>query len=111
MMKMLYQHFFFIENQNLDLVEHPWYKDLIYYLQFQKCHDYLESHQRRRVHLEASKYLILGNSLFHRSVDGLLLCCIDDTTTQKVLREIHGSTDSSIHIGGHFVTKPLLLKY
>jgi hypothetical protein len=55
---------FYIENQNLDLVEHPWYKDLVYYLQFQKCPDYLESHQCRRLRLEASKYLILGNFLF-----------------------------------------------
>jgi hypothetical protein len=86
MMKMFYQLYFFIGNQNLDLVEHPWYKDLIYYLQFQNCHDYLEFHQRRRLHLEASKYLILGNSLFRRFIDGMLLCCIDDTTTDKNLK-------------------------
>jgi hypothetical protein len=34
-----------------------------------------------------------------------LLRCVDDTTAQKILKEIHGSTDSNIHIGGHFVAK------
>jgi hypothetical protein len=56
--------FFYIENQNIDLVDHPWYKDLVFYLQFQKCHDYLESQSARRLCLEASKYMILGNYLF-----------------------------------------------
>jgi hypothetical protein len=55
---------FFVENQSLNPVEHSQYKDIIYYLQYQKCPGYLESHQRRRLHLETSKYLILGNSLF-----------------------------------------------
>jgi len=64
---------FFIENQNLDLVENPWYKDIIHYLQYQKCPNYLESHQKRRLRLETSKYHILGNCLFSRFTDGLLL--------------------------------------
>jgi hypothetical protein len=64
------------ENQNLDFAEHPWYKNLVYYLQFQKCLDYIDSHQRRRLCLEVSKYMILGNYLFRISADGLLLRCI-----------------------------------
>jgi hypothetical protein len=101
---------FYIEGQNLDLTEHPWYKDLIHYLQFQKCHDYLDSHQCRRLRLEASKYMILGNSLFQRFVDGLLLRCIDDNATQNILNEIHGSTRSNVHIGGHFAAKSTAFK-
>jgi hypothetical protein len=53
---------FYIENQNLDIVKHPWYKYLVYYLKFQKCPNYPEYHQCRRLRLEASKYMILGNS-------------------------------------------------
>jgi hypothetical protein len=101
---------FYVEIQNLTLSEHPWYKYLIHYLQFQRCPDHLNSHQRRRLRLEASKYLIIGDSLFRRSVDGLLLRCIDDNATQRILNEIHGSTTSIVHIGGHFLLKPLLLK-
>jgi hypothetical protein len=36
---------FYIENQNLSLFEHPWYKYLIHYLQFKSCPDHLNPHQ------------------------------------------------------------------
>jgi hypothetical protein len=64
---------FYIENQNLAICEHPWYKNLVYYLQYQKCLDELDPHQRKILHLEDSKYIILGYFLFRRSIDGLLL--------------------------------------
>jgi hypothetical protein len=55
--------------------------------------------------LEASKYLILGNSLFLRTTDGSLLHCVDDRSTQKILNQVHGSIDSGIHICGYFAAK------
>jgi len=101
---------FLVEHENIDLAEHPWYQDIIYYLQFQKCLENFENHQHRRVHLETSKYLILGTSLFHRTVDGLILHCIDNIASQNILKEIHGSVDSSIDIGGHFAAKSIAHK-
>jgi hypothetical protein len=64
---------FYTENQNLSLSEHPWYKNLVYYLQYQKCPNGLDPHQRRSLCLESSIYIILGDLLFRRYVDGLLL--------------------------------------
>jgi hypothetical protein len=96
---------FLVEYHNHDLEAHPWYQDIIYYLKFQRCLDNLKYHKCRRTQLEASKYLILSTSLFHRTVDKLLLCCVNDTVAQKILKQINGSTDSNIHIGGHFVAK------
>jgi hypothetical protein len=55
--------------------------------------------------LIAPKYLILGNILYHRFVDGILLRCVDDKVAQKILNELHGSADSNLHIGGHFIAK------
>jgi hypothetical protein len=40
---------FYIESQTLSIVEHPWYKNMVYYLQYQKCPDDLDPHQRRRL--------------------------------------------------------------
>jgi hypothetical protein len=101
---------FYIENQNLSISEHPWYKNLVYYLQYQRCPDELDPHQRRRLCLEASKYIILGDSLFRRSVDGLLLRCVNDEEAHKLLHEVHGSSTSVIHIGGHFSAKATAFK-
>jgi hypothetical protein len=69
---------FYIENQNLFVAENPWYKILVYDLQHQKFPDKLYPHQRRRLFLKSSRYIILGDSLFNRSIDGLLLRCVND---------------------------------
>jgi hypothetical protein len=96
---------FLIEYGNPDLVAHPWYQNIIHYLKYHRCPKNLEHHERKRTQLKASKYLILNTSLFCRTVDGLLLRCVNDTTTQMILKEIHGSTYFDIHISGHFVAK------
>jgi hypothetical protein len=101
---------FLVKNKNIELEEHPWYKDIIYYLQFQKCPNNIENYQCRRIRLEASKYLILGTSIFHIIVDGLLLHCVDDTKAQNILKQIHGSIYLGIHIGDHFVTRATTFK-
>ena len=68
---------FYINSQILPIVEHPWYKDLVYYLQNQKCPDSLDTHQRRMIFLESSRYIILGDFLSMRYVDGILLYCVN----------------------------------
>jgi hypothetical protein len=100
---------FYLETHDVDLADHPWYKDIIYYILHQNCPDHLDLHQRRRLHLIAPKYLILGNILFCRSVDGILLRCVDDKETQFFLNEFHGSTGSNFHIGGTFCRERYIL--
>jgi hypothetical protein len=88
--------------------EHPWYKNLIYYLQNQRCPDKLDTHQRRRICLESARYVIIGDFLFQRSSDGVLLRYVNNEDTQKLLQGTHGYSYSVIHVGGHFLLKPLL---
>ena len=101
---------FYIESQTLSIVEHPWYKNLVYYLQYQKCPNDLDPHQRRRLCLESSIYIILGDFLFRRSIDGILLQCVNNEETHKLLHETHGSSDFVIHVGGHFSAKTIVFK-
>jgi hypothetical protein len=101
---------FYLETLDINLVDHPWYKDIIYYLLHQNFPSLLDSHQRRRLHLIASKYLILRNILYRRSIDGILLRCVDDNVAQFFLNELHGSIDSNLHIGGHFAAKATAFK-
>jgi hypothetical protein len=82
----------------------------VYYLQNQRCPDNLDTHQRRRLHLESSRYVILGDFLFRRSVDGMLLRCVNNEEAHKLLQETHGSSDSVIHVGGHFSAKTTAFK-
>ena len=101
---------FYIDSQTLPIVEHPWYKNMVYYLQNQKCPDSLDAHQRRRPRLESSRYVILGEFLFKRYTYGILLRCVNDEETKKLLQETHGSSDSIIHVGGHFFAKTIAFK-
>ena len=82
----------------------------MYYLQNQRCPDNLDTHQRRRLRVESSRYIILGDFLFKRSVDGILLHCVNNEEVQKLLQEAHGSSDSVIHAGGHFFAKATAFK-
>jgi hypothetical protein len=84
------------------MVDHPWYWDIFYYLQHERCPNHLENHVRRMIRLEDSKYLILRTLLFHRYVDGLLLCCTNEIVAQNMLEKLHGVVDSNIHIDNHF---------
>jgi hypothetical protein len=96
---------FYIDNHILHVFEHSWYKNLVYYLQNQRCPDNLDTHQRRRLHLESTRYVIIGDFLFRRFVDGMLLHCVINEEAQNFLQETHGSSNSVIHVGGHFSAK------
>jgi hypothetical protein len=76
---------FYIESQTLYIAKHPSYKTPVYYLQYQKFPDDLDPHQRRRLCLESSRYIILGDYLFRRFVDGILLRCVNNKEAHKLL--------------------------
>jgi hypothetical protein len=82
----------------------------VYYLQYKKCPYDLDTHQTRRLCLESSRYIILGDFLLRRSVDGILIRCVNNEEAQKLLQETHGSSDSVIHVGGHFSAKTTAFK-
>jgi hypothetical protein len=101
---------FYIEIQTLSITKYQLYKNLVYYLQYHKFPDELDLHQRRRLCLESSKYIILGDFFLRRFVDGVLLRCVNNEEVQKLLQETHGSTDYVIHVGGHFFAKSIAFK-
>jgi hypothetical protein len=100
---------FYIDNQILSVLEHPWYNNLVYYLQNERCPDNLETHQRRRLRLESARYIIIGYFWFRRSTDGMLLRYVNNEEAHKLLQETHGS-NSIIHVGGHFYAKTTAFK-
>jgi hypothetical protein len=101
---------FYIESQTLSIVEHPWYKNMVYYLQYHKCPDDLYPHQRRRLSLESSRYIILGYFLFRRSTDGILLRCVNNEEEKKLLQEANGSSYFVMQVGGHLSAKDIAFK-
>jgi hypothetical protein len=53
---------------------------------------------------------ILGDFLFRRSANGMLLRCVNNEEAHKFLQETHGYSNSFIHVGGHFSVKTTAFK-
>lgn len=62
----------------------------------------MNTFQCKRLHLESSKCMILNTMLYHISHDVLMLRCVDNKSTNKILIVSHGSTLGDFHIGGNF---------
>jgi hypothetical protein len=66
-----------------DLVEGDWRKEII---------DYLENPSRkvsRKLKYKAIKFVLLGGSLFYKSLDGVLLQCLGPEEAKKMMSEVH----------------------
>lgn len=57
----------------------------------------MDARKKRALRLNASKYKLISNVLFRKNDDGVLLICLEEDDSQKVLSELHDEP-----IGGHF---------
>ena len=55
----------------------------------------------------AIKFVICGDALYKRSLDGMLLLCIDRATTYRVTREVHAGVCGP-HMGGHMLARKIM---
>ena len=60
------EHIFLISTSD------PWYGDILIYLQTLKYPAAFSWEEWRKLHLHAKKYLIIGDTLYHRGVDSVL---------------------------------------
>ena len=90
-----------------DQDELPWYHDIY---QFLECDAYLESasaKDRRALRQLATRFVICGDALYSRLPNGLLLLCLDRSTTDKVMREVHAEVCGP-HMGGHMLARKIM---
>ena len=90
-----------------DQDELPWYHDIY---QFLECDAYLESasaKDRRALRQLATRFVICRDALYSRLPNGLLLLCLDRSTTDKVMREVHAGVCGP-HMGGHMLVRKIM---
>ncbi|RVW73661.1 Retrovirus-related Pol polyprotein from transposon 17.6 [Vitis vinifera] len=90
-----------------DQDELPWYHDIY---QFLECDAYLESasaKDRRALRQLATRFVICRDALYSRLPNGLLLLCLDRSTTDKVMREVHAEVCGP-HMGGHMLAHKIM---
>jgi hypothetical protein len=74
----------------------PWYGDILIYLQNLKCPTSSSRDERRQIHHQAKKYLILNDTLYRRGVDCILRRCLTHEEAVIVLNDCHTGA-----CGGH----------
>ena len=88
-----------IEDQD----ELPWYHDIY---QFLSCGAYPESasaKDRRALRHLATRFVVCGDALYRRSPGGLLLLCLDQTSANRVMIEVHAGVCGP-YMGSHMLT-------
>jgi hypothetical protein len=71
------------------LEQNQWYSDIIFFLHNLTCPNHLIGHKRRALRLRASKYCFIQDGLGWRNPDGVILRCVDEPDSKKLLTEFH----------------------
>ena len=79
-----------------DLDNHR-YSDIIYFLLHLTCPDHLKGHKRRTLRLKTTRYCLTQEGLGWRNPDGIILRCINEQDSRRILTEFHSG-----FCGGHF---------
>ena len=85
----------------------PWYRDIY---QFLSCGAYPESatvKDRKSLRQLATRFVICGDAIYRRSLDGTLLLCIDRATIDRVMREVYAGVYGP-HMGGHMLARKIM---
>jgi hypothetical protein len=71
------------------LEQHQWYSDIIFFLLNLTCPNHLIGHKRRALRLKVSKYCIIQDGLGWRNPDGVILRCVDELESKRLMSEFH----------------------
>lgn len=93
------------------LGEHEWYKYIIYYLLNLTCPDHLVSHKRRGIRLKATKYCVMKDGLRWRNIEGIVLRCVDEVESKKLISQFHSEFCGCHYIAATTVHKILRVGY
>ena len=90
-----------------DRVEKPRYHDIHQFLSYDTYLESASANDRRALRYLVTIFVICGDSLYRRSLDGMLLPCIDRATTNRVMKEVHAGVCRP-HIGGYILAHKIM---
>ena len=80
----------------------PWYKDIVYFLQTLQCPPNMEKYEMRDFKLKSIKYCILNQTLYWKYLGGIVLNCVDENESHKIMSKIYKGV-----CGGHHYWKDI----
>ena len=78
----------------------PWYHDIYHFLRLDAYPEAAMAKDKRALRQLAARFVICGETLYRRSIDRMLLLCLDRASTDLVIREVHARVCGP-HMGGH----------
>ncbi|RVW64270.1 Retrovirus-related Pol polyprotein from transposon 17.6 [Vitis vinifera] len=85
----------------------PWFHDIRQFLRFGTYPEAATAKDRRALRQLATRFVICGETLYRRSVDGILLLCLDRASADRVMREVHAGVCGP-HMGGHRLARKIM---
>ncbi|XP_034701016.1 uncharacterized protein LOC117926036 [Vitis riparia] len=67
----------------------PWYHDIYQFLRLDIYPEVATTKDKKALRQLATRFVICGETLYKRSTDGMLLLCLDRTSVDRVMREVH----------------------
>ena len=78
--------------------------------QFLSCGAYPESasaKDKRGLRHLAARFVVYGDALYRRSLDGMLLLSLNSASADRVMRKVHAGVCGP-HMGGHMLTRKIM---
>ena len=85
----------------------PWYHDIYHFLRLGVYPEASTAKHKRALRQLAAQFVIYVETLYRRSVDGMLLLCLDRASTDRVIREVHAGVCGP-HMGGHMLARKIM---
>ena len=85
----------------------PWYHDIYQFLRSGTYPEVATAKNRRALRQLATRFVIYRETLYRRSVDGMLLLCLDQASIDRVIREVHVGVCGP-HMGGHMLARKIM---
>ncbi|KAJ9694023.1 hypothetical protein PVL29_009818 [Vitis rotundifolia] len=85
----------------------PWYHDIYQFLRLGAYPGAATAKDKRALRQLAARFVICGETLYRRSVDGMLLLCLDRTSVDRAMREVHAGVCGP-HMGGHMLARKIM---
>ena len=85
----------------------PWYHDIYHFLKLGIYPDVAMAKDKRALRQLAARFVICGETLYKQSPDGMLLLCLDRTSADRVMREVHAGVYGP-HMVGHMLARKIM---
>ena len=88
-------------------IREPWFHDIKTFLQTGTFPEGTAKKDQKAIRRLASHFLLSGTELYKRSFDTTLLRCVDETESERLMREVHEGVCGP-HMNGHMLARKIM---